>query len=29
MSSSTRRPEHKAPPDVFYNEDEAKKYTAK
>ncbi|XP_040583134.1 18S rRNA (guanine-N(7))-methyltransferase [Lepeophtheirus salmonis] len=25
--SSVRRPEHKAPPDVFYNEDEAQKYT--
>ena len=25
--SSTRRPEHKAPPDIFYNADEAKKYT--
>jgi len=25
--SSIRRPEHKAPPDIFYNEDEAKKYT--
>ncbi|XP_063062318.1 probable 18S rRNA (guanine-N(7))-methyltransferase [Engraulis encrasicolus] len=27
MSSSCRRPEHMAPPEVFYNEDEAKKYT--
>ena len=25
--ASTRRPEHKAPPDIFYNDDEAKKYT--
>ena len=25
--SSIRRPEHKAPPDIFYNDDEAKKYT--
>lgn len=27
MSSSCRRPEHIAPPEVFYNEEEAKKYT--
>ncbi|KAG9278511.1 putative 18S rRNA (guanine-N(7))-methyltransferase [Astyanax mexicanus] len=27
MSSSCRRPEHKAPPEVFYNEEEAKKYS--
>ncbi|XP_066551623.1 18S rRNA (guanine-N(7))-methyltransferase [Amia ocellicauda] len=27
MSSSCRRPEHMAPPEVFYNADEAKKYT--
>uniref|UniRef100_A0A8C1YLD0 18S rRNA (guanine-N(7))-methyltransferase n=1 Tax=Cyprinus carpio TaxID=7962 RepID=A0A8C1YLD0_CYPCA len=27
MSSSCRRPEHMAPPEVFYNEQEAKKYS--
>ncbi|XP_043115699.1 probable 18S rRNA (guanine-N(7))-methyltransferase isoform X1 [Puntigrus tetrazona] len=27
MSSSCRRPEHMAPPEVFYNEEEAKKYS--
>ncbi|XP_026874905.2 probable 18S rRNA (guanine-N(7))-methyltransferase [Electrophorus electricus] len=27
MSWSCRRPEHMAPPEVFYNEEEAKKYT--
>ncbi|KAG7215600.1 hypothetical protein INR49_022126 [Caranx melampygus] len=27
MASSCRRPEHTAPPDVFYNEEEAKKYS--
>ncbi|KAG7270277.1 hypothetical protein CRUP_037501 [Coryphaenoides rupestris] len=27
MASSGRRPEHMAPPEVFYNQDEAKKYT--
>ncbi|XP_008424025.1 18S rRNA (guanine-N(7))-methyltransferase [Poecilia reticulata] len=27
MASSCRRPEHTAPPDVFYNENEAKKYS--
>uniref|UniRef100_A0AAX7UM94 18S rRNA (guanine-N(7))-methyltransferase n=1 Tax=Astatotilapia calliptera TaxID=8154 RepID=A0AAX7UM94_ASTCA len=27
MASSCRRPEHSAPPDVFYNEEEAKKYS--
>uniref|UniRef100_A0A8C9Y1Q7 18S rRNA (guanine-N(7))-methyltransferase n=1 Tax=Sander lucioperca TaxID=283035 RepID=A0A8C9Y1Q7_SANLU len=27
MTSSCRRPEHSAPPDVFYNEAEAKKYS--
>ncbi|XP_048582963.1 probable 18S rRNA (guanine-N(7))-methyltransferase [Nematostella vectensis] len=26
--ASGRRPEHKAPPEVFYNEDEARKYSA-
>jgi len=26
--SSIRRPEHQAPPEVFYNEDEAKKYSS-
>jgi len=25
--ASIRRPEHKAPPDIFYNSDEAQKYT--
>ncbi|XP_013785544.1 probable 18S rRNA (guanine-N(7))-methyltransferase isoform X1 [Limulus polyphemus] len=28
MAASTRRPEHKAPPDIFYNEEEARKYTS-
>lgn len=27
MSSSSRRPEHIAPPEVFYNEEEARKYS--
>uniref|UniRef100_A0AAY4A8E7 18S rRNA (guanine-N(7))-methyltransferase n=1 Tax=Denticeps clupeoides TaxID=299321 RepID=A0AAY4A8E7_9TELE len=27
MSSSCRRPEHTAPPELFYNEEEAKKYS--
>ncbi|KAI1893707.1 hypothetical protein AGOR_G00126460 [Albula goreensis] len=27
MASSCRRPEHMAPPEVFYNEDEARKYS--
>ncbi|XP_028663000.1 probable 18S rRNA (guanine-N(7))-methyltransferase isoform X1 [Erpetoichthys calabaricus] len=27
MSFSCRRPEHKAPPEVYYNEEEARKYT--
>ncbi|CAB1349328.1 unnamed protein product [Coregonus sp. 'balchen'] len=27
MSSSCRRPEHMAPPEMFYNEEEAKKYS--
>ncbi|KAK0140394.1 putative 18S rRNA (guanine-N(7))-methyltransferase [Merluccius polli] len=27
MASSGRRPEHMAPPEVFYNQDEAKKYS--
>lgn len=27
MSASIRRPEHQAPPEIFYGEDEAKKYT--
>ncbi|XP_007892664.1 probable 18S rRNA (guanine-N(7))-methyltransferase [Callorhinchus milii] len=27
MASRTGRPEHRAPPDVFYNEQEARKYT--
>ncbi|KAL4660545.1 putative 18S rRNA (guanine-N(7))-methyltransferase isoform X1 [Arapaima gigas] len=27
MSSSCRRPEHMAPPEVFYNEEEARKYS--
>uniref|UniRef100_H3CQK2 18S rRNA (guanine-N(7))-methyltransferase n=1 Tax=Tetraodon nigroviridis TaxID=99883 RepID=H3CQK2_TETNG len=27
MASSCRRPEHSAPPEVFYNEEEAKKYS--
>ncbi|TSN21151.1 putative 18S rRNA (guanine-N(7))-methyltransferase [Bagarius yarrelli] len=27
MASSCRRPEHMAPPEVFYNEEEAKKYS--
>ncbi|RWS11614.1 putative 18S rRNA (guanine-N(7))-methyltransferase-like isoform X1 [Dinothrombium tinctorium] len=26
--ASNRRPEHKAPPEIFYNEDEARKYTS-
>ncbi|XP_071946419.1 18S rRNA (guanine-N(7))-methyltransferase-like [Antedon mediterranea] len=26
--ASGRRPEHRAPPEIFYNEDEAKKYTS-
>lgn len=26
--ASSRRPEHAAPPDIFYNEDEAKKYSS-
>nr|QVG59830.1 18S rRNA (guanine-N(7))-methyltransferase [Larimichthys polyactis] len=29
MTSSCRRPEHSAPPDLFYNEEEAKKYSQK
>ncbi|KAG8234790.1 hypothetical protein J437_LFUL006622, partial [Ladona fulva] len=24
---SSKRPEHRAPPEIFYNEEEAKKYT--
>uniref|UniRef100_F7G295 18S rRNA (guanine-N(7))-methyltransferase n=2 Tax=Bilateria TaxID=33213 RepID=F7G295_ORNAN len=27
MASSGRRPEHRGPPELFYNEDEARKYT--
>ncbi|XP_043223223.1 probable 18S rRNA (guanine-N(7))-methyltransferase [Amphibalanus amphitrite] len=28
MSASVRRPEHKAPPEIFYDEKEARKYTS-
>uniref|UniRef100_A0A2P2HY55 18S rRNA (guanine-N(7))-methyltransferase n=1 Tax=Hirondellea gigas TaxID=1518452 RepID=A0A2P2HY55_9CRUS len=27
MGKSSRRPEHQAPPEIYYNDDEAKKYT--